>query len=816
MTSIRSLVVLCSASLAGLGAWHDATAQSASDNKRTAEPKELEEIVVTAQKRSEDVQDVPITIAVVTDEQLAQQNIVTSSDLVRAVPSLTVTNFGVFQIRSLGTQGFGRSGEQSVSVVVDGVPMPRPQAYELANGLFDVNHVEVLSGPQGTLFGRNATAGVINVVSNAPVLQKFEGGVHLDVGEKNVLNAQGFINLPMGDTTALRLVAHHNAYGGLVYNTIFKKWDDFKDDGLRARLLWEPSDALRINVIGDYQKIDSNGVNGMADFAGVAVFTEADPASPLGLLLADCGVKPGPNNDRVCGDTLYDPTVKNHGDVYGAERLGGSVQVDWEFGDGYTFTSISGLRHDVTGDFGVEGNFAGSYGDTTTENFLQRNIIPSSIHYFSQELRLTSPAEDRVNYVAGLYYSRNARQDHVDQSGGFNVLGPSYPLTDLGYLQFRRVNDSEETAQNYGIFGQVNFEVTDKLRLIGGARATRDKLEVLVNNSFPDALPAGPFIYTGNKGFFSLYPINTCTMAGGDPDDPSTCPSGTSMNAPAKLSETGYTWKVGAQYKFNDVTMAYATYTKGYKGPFINDQASSVGGAIMPRDLLIVDSEKPDSYEIGLKTTLMDRLNVSVALFDTKAHDFQTTIYVPSEVSGLATPSFIQGNSDYAHSKGVDFGVVGSIGENFSFNGSLLYNKAEFNDGFLVPCTSDPSGTCEARRQMPYAPVWKATASAEYRHALGGWGEGFVAGDVTYTSGYPYGSSPSPDSQETSDRTLLGARAGLRFADDKYGVSVYCRNCTDERYPIMSQNGNSGSGGQVSFFNLSSFRIFGISFDGKF
>lgn len=130
------------------------------------------------------------------------------------------------------------------------------------------------------------------------------------------------------------------------------------------------------------------------------------------------------------------------------------------------------------------------------------------------------------------------------------------------------MDDVRSTALNYAVFGQVNFDVTPELRLIAGGRVTRDELTTLSQNSFPDAAPAGPYVYQGNTGPFSLFPINTCTLAGGNPDIPSTCPAGTSLNAPARIKETGYTWKLGAQYRFDGESMVYATYTRGYKLDF--------------------------------------------------------------------------------------------------------------------------------------------------------------------------------------------------------------------------------------------------------
>jgi len=805
MNRIGTIALFCAVSLAGLSAANAAATPTSSTG--ASDDVGLQEIVVTAQKRSERVQDVPVSVAVVDSKQLEQQNIATTSDLVQAVPTLTVTNFGVFQIRSLGTQGFGKSAEQSVSVVVDGVAMPRPQAYELGNAVFDLDHVEVLAGPQGTLFGKNSSAGVINIVTNTPRLGQLEANAHLDVGNHDYMNANGILNIPLAESAAIRLAVHHTTKGDVVYNTLFHLWDRSADDGIRGRILWQPTDDLTVNLIGDYQKLWSNGVDGIADFAGVAIFRSVPPGSRLEATLASCGIVASPNNNRECADSTYVPGV-NRGNVYGAERRGGSLQVDWSFLGGYTLTSISAFRDDVTGDFGVDGDFGGGFADTLPTNILQRNLFPTSLRMFSEEARIASPAKDRINFVAGLYFSKIQSHDHIDQAGAFGL--------DLGGAEFRRVDDVKSDAKNYGAFGQVNFEATDALRFLVGARVTHDNLSTFSINSFPDAVPAGTFLYTANTGFFSLFPINTCTLAGGNPDVPGSCPAGTSLNDPAKLSTTGYTWKVGAQYRFNPLTMAYATISKGYKGPFINDQASYPISASQ----LVIRPEPPLAYELGLKSTIFDRLNVAAALFYDKTNDFQTTIYVPPTPPAL-TSNFIQGNAPYAVSRGLEMSLNGNVTRNFSLNGGLLYDDAHFNNGFLVNCSAGP---CPARRQLPYAPKWKANLSGEYRFGFTDWAQGFVQSDLSFSGRYPYSSTPAPDGLESEARYVLGARAGVRFKDDKFEISVFCRNCADRRYPLVvtpdgfaSSDGGTfgGATSYVQFLGLSSYRVFGVTLNAK-
>ena len=369
---------------------------------------------------------------------------------------------------------------------------------------------------------------------------------------------------------------------------------------------------------------------------------------------------------------------------------------------------------------------------------------------------------------------------------------------------------------NYAAFGQADFKVTPKLVLIAGGRVTHDDLSVFSFNSFPNSVtdnPAGPYIYTGNLGFFSVIPVNSCTLAGGDPGEPGppavapNCPAGTSVDAPVKLSTTGYNWKAGAEYHFTPTLMVYATATHGYKGPFVNEALSpSATGA---SDLLI-KPESTTSFEIGLKSTVLNRVNLDISLFDEKANNFQTTIYQiepPPMVS-----NFIDGNAPAAYTRGVDVSLFGELSRDFSINGDLLYDDAHFGAGFLVSCSS-PGPTCPAVNQLPYAPLWKATLGGEYRHAFTDRIQGFLQSDFTYSGPFPYTSTPGVVG--SGPRYLLGLRSGVRIDSGKYGVAVFCRNCLGEFYPVTAGPYLFGDA-TAQYLTIDSYRVVGVTLDAKF
>ena len=769
------------------------------------------DIIVTAQRRSENLQDVPVTVSVVTQQQLDMRNITTTTDLTRAVPALTATDQGIFQVRGIGTQGFGRSAEQSVSVVLDGVVLGRA----LTNSMYDLDHVEVLSGPQGTLFGKNANAGVINVVTHAPVLHEYQAIGHLDIGGRNYIHGYVIANLPLGDDAALRVSYHHDQTGHVVYNTTFNEWDRNTDDGVRGRLLWKPTDALTINLAGDYQDLASNGVNGVAAFAGVAVYSSAPAGSVLEATLAACGIVASPNNNRVCANSLRLPGV-DIGDTYGRKNFGGSLTIDYAFGNGLTFTSITAFRKTFNEQFGVDADIAGEFADTVPANLLDRNLVPYVAKTWSEEARIASSVSKPLSFVAGVYFDATDTRDEIDQTGTFGI--------NLGGLEFRRQPTYIIHQRDYAAFGQVDWRVTPNLKIFVGGRVTHNDLSDLAFNSF--ANPAGKYIYTGDTGFFSVLPVNSCTLAGGVPYDAiqKACPAGTSITDPARLKKTGFSGTAGIQYRFSPSTMVFARYSRGYKGPFLNEAVTY--SASLSRQPLAVNSEFVDSYEIGLKTKLSRRFSFDVSLFDSRINGFQTTIYVPP-IPPQIVANFIQGNADYAITRGVELSFFGNLSKYLNVSGGLLYNEAHFNKGFLVPCAT---GNCPALGQLPFAPRWKANIAGDFHHPIVGKVDGFAQFDFSYSDKFNYGSSPG--NPTSPSRYLLGLRGGLRTSDGRFGLSLFCRNCLNNRYPVIATFDGFGTydgstvaapgkpapvgAATVQFLTADSYRIFGVTLDGRF
>lgn len=408
-----------------------------------AEPQQattLDDIVVTAGKRSERLRDVPVAVTVVPEEVISQQNITEASDLSRAVPAFSGGR-DQLRIRGVGTFSFARSSEASVGVVIDGVA--QANAGPVSPQLFDVARVEVLAGPQGTLFGRNASAGVLNVVTNAPDPSGFEAVGHVDVGSRNNLIVQSVLNMPINDSAAVRLTASFVRQPDRVTDVVTGDPDTPNAGNIRGRLLWEPTPDLTLNLIADYSRTYSS------DGGEWAVY-RSTPGSALTTLLNGCGISPSVDNEFTClsGDRVSRSTTS-----------GISAQIDYQAGS-YLLTSITAGR--------AYDEFGQGDADSTPINLLDINDSDRRIRNFSQEFRITSPGDGKITYVAGLYYFDSDQTYSGSQAGTLGLV----PLPLLLGQSFA----TDAHSRSYAAFGQSTVRVSDVFRLLVGGRVNRDEV----------------------------------------------------------------------------------------------------------------------------------------------------------------------------------------------------------------------------------------------------------------------------------------------------------------------------------------------------
>jgi iron complex outermembrane receptor protein len=722
----------------------------------------IDAIVVTANKREERLQDVPISISVVAGDQLARQNVNEVTDLTRTTPSLNIPGpFGALSIRGLGSAAFSRSAEGSVGVVVDGVALANTSTFPPQ--MFDVERVEVLEGPQGTLFGRNSSAGVLNIVTKRPDPSGSEAVVHADVATRSNYTGRGVVNLPIATNAALRVSGSWSQQPELVHNRFDGSSNRIEGKSARARLLWEPTPDVAVNLIADYSQFDRSGG------APWSVYYST-PGSALSNRLAACGVVVGPKNEEACIDGGNDQTSKTGG-------LSG--QVDWSVG-GYTLTSITATRL-------VKQRSTGSDSDSVPVNRLNVNDSPFDIRNASQELRLTSPSGGRVEYVAGLYYFDSTLKSGNTQIGNLLAdFGAPYPLGQT------LVTHSDTTS--YALFGQATVKVTDAFRLVLGARAGHEDVRATT----------AARVATG-----AVAPFAGATSTSG------------------RIKDDYVSYRLGAQYDLTDKVMGYLTYTEGYKGPAVNDQAAS---ATAP---LLVQPEIPHAWEIGLKSTILDgRLGANIAAFHTRVDDFQTQFYDPD------LHLFVFGNAPELTTKGVSITLFGRPMRGLNVNLGAVWNDATYGAGYQVSCgqlqtaaqgclpvrnaagaTIGSADDADGNRLIG-SPEWKVTGNVEYAADLRDGFEGFVQVDAVYTSRINFNAAYDPIASN-APATIFGGRIGVRTSDQRYGVSLFGRNLFDTYRPVLrtatptaAQQGDPQS--YIQFSGGESRRVIGVSLDARF
>lgn len=713
------------------------------------------EVVVTAQKREQRLQDVPVSVSAVSGDTLKTQDVTNVQQLQYAVPELDAPG-GHFAIRGIGTTTFARSAESDVSIVVDGVVQGEynpPQS-----GLFDLQRVEVLSGPQGMLFGKNASAGVVNIVTNAAALNQFEAAGHVDAGSQGYDIFQGVLNIPLGDTAALRVSGFHDGYGNYTTNLYDgTRYGAVDDSGGRARLLWQPTSNLTINLLADYEKQESASTSTSRQLAGL-----------LAPAILACGVKPGPDNLNTCIDAPV---------VGGYEDYGASLQIDYRLGD-FTISSITADRQ--------HSDHGGGDTDGSPINVLDVNSSKDFDNQFSQELRLTSPTGQRVEYVAGLYFWDYDFKPMTDQAGGIGALPPP--------LQADRSSYGHVNQLSYAAFGQATVKLVDDVSLILGGRETRDQLSSSTVNYVNPAV--GIFI----PGFSV-----PGTQGGGQ------------VYSSDKIDTDNFSYRVGLQYKPSRHLMLYVTYSRGYKGPAINNISPGVVGQS------VVKPEIPLDWEAGVKTSLFsNHLTADLSVFDETVKNFQAQVF------GLqgGVGQFTFANASHLFARGVELNLAARPLPGLSLNGGILYNHATY-DNFIVQCDAGYTVGCATQNgalvtnakglQLAGAPRWKLTASAEYSHPVTTALDAFGEVDANYRDEVRSVAAPDPNTV-VGGYALVNGRIGVRTQDGRYSIAVFAKNLFDERAvaliypdPLLPVPGNYDQ-----TFSPDSFRVVGVSLDARY
>jgi iron complex outermembrane recepter protein len=735
-------------------------AQDASDAEAS------NEIIVTAQKREENLQEVPLAISVIGGEQIAKNGGVSLENAQYLVPSLnfrkagTTLNQALF-LRGVGTINFSIAAEPSVAAVLDGVVLSR--AGEGFTDLFDVERIEVLRGPQGTLFGKNASAGVVSIVTKRPTDQ-LKGTVEASYFDKAEYRGRATVNLPLGESIRSRFTGFFGTYDGNIRNiAVNKTVNGYKHYGVRGAIEADLGEKVMLTLRGDWRKADD-------DCCGEIIGTVPTNAAATALL----GTNISGDSTRRINQNLITATKE--------KSWGASLQADIELGN-HDLTSITSYR-----------------GWDNTEirdgDWLDRAYIgiaqlhdngPQKANTFTQEVRIASPSGQFLEYVIGAYYSK-AESDRtfsrsVIQCPTSPATTPNPPIacTAVGAPASTTPFGSADfgsTFKNLSAFGQATINVSDDVRIIGGLRWTQDKLNVFHIRRTTLAGPgiAGNFddgIY--NNGTLAVLPA-TGFVAG---------PSNGRPWA-ANTKNTNLSGKAGIQVDINDDVMAYGSFTRGYKGPAYNVffNLSTIGtGVIAP--------ETVNAYEVGLKNTFLNGdLIINLAGYYAKYNNYQANS--PDFVAGVRTTRLT--NAGTVSTKGFELDFVARPSRSFSVSGGLAYNKAQV-ENFRLPPGADPSQLIAKGTPLANAPEWKMALGANYNWETGGFANVDFGAQMAMQSDQIYELSPNPIVRRgatVDGYATVDASIALVSPANSWRVAFQVKNLFDKSFASSIISGGPG------------------------
>jgi iron complex outermembrane receptor protein len=697
------------------------------------------DIVVTAQKRSERLQQVPVAVSVISGETIAAQGGVNLESAQYLVPTLnfrksgTAINQSLF-LRGVGTSTFSIAGEPSISTVVDGVVYSR--AGEAFSDLIDIDRIEVLRGPQGTLFGKNTSAGVINIVTKRPgdVLGGFVEGAFY-TGNGNEYRTRAALDLPLSDTIKTRFTGFYGTYDGNIRNIAHgnERVNGYKHYGVRGIVVAEATPDLTFTLIGDYRRSNDNCC---AEIIGTT------PTNATATVLPDI------NGDK---SRTVNQDLVTHTDE---KSWGVSLQADATLGT-QTVTYIGSYRE--------YDNTEIRDGDWLPTAYVGVNQLhdfgPQKSNTFSQEIRITSPANQFFSYVLGAYYSRAYTERTFTRNDVVCTLTPTpsvlTPCATAGTTITQPTGTAVfgSTFKNMAFFGQGTFNLTSRFRAIAGFRFTSDQLNVFHSRI---TTLAGPGI---NPSF-----------------GPFT----------GKTTNTNWSGKAGLQFDIVPQSTAYATYSRGYKGPAFN-----VFYNLTATGTNVIDPETADSYEIGLKNTLWGgKLVVNLAAYYAKYHNFQANN--PDVVAGVLVTRFT--NAGDISTRGGELDLLFRPVRDLNISGGLAYTDAHV-DAFKVPTNGTTTGVVPAGTPLGYAPKWKGSLGADYRIRTGGSLDFTLGAQGSYQSSQisQFDASAAIRAATTIKAYgLLDLSAGLVEANDRFRIVFQVKNALDTSFASSIISGGPG------------------------
>jgi iron complex outermembrane receptor protein len=730
----------------------DATpeAVSATDVRHT-DTLGLAEIVVTANKVEEASSKVGLTIQTIDDKVLAQQHIETLQDLAESVPGLTFTetesSTPVYTLRGVGFYETSLAAYPDVSVYIDQAPLPFPVQTTLS--LFDVQRVEVLKGPQGTLFGNNATGGAINYIANKPTTE-FTAGTEFSYGRYNTAQLDGYISGPLGNSVLGRFAFTTTASADGWQHSQTREDTNGRQDQFAARAIldWHATDALRfeLNVNGWY--------NGSQPQQPQDIFFKPNFPSYSPAVLQP----PAPNNANVADwSDMFGPPKANESLVQTFLRT------DYDLTSTITLSAITNYIYYYRNDRPMaDGTFVAANSTTLNQGWMNS---------FSQEVRLAGGGGGPFRWLGGVNYSGdNVREfDAVSWPGGTTYTFPP-TAGSLGNDDY-----SNQRMSNYAAFAHAEYDILGQLKAKLGVRYTEADREASICGISWRGTALDP------NGIIQDFVAETADFLGGRPFSPIAPGQCAQIGPPpsydlgalnSHLNQDNVSWSGGLDWKPSDTLLAYANVSRGYKAGGFPTLPASYYAAVAP-----VTQEELTDYEGGIKAQFFDRrLLVNGAVFYYDYIDKQLKSRIIDPLFGVLTAlvnipkSSIRGAEFDIHARplpGLDLGAQGTY---------LSSRIDRFTGVNQVGQVANFEGST-----MPYTPKWNLSASTSYEHSLTDQWSGFVGAQVSFTSDTT-AAMGSPPLYDMPEYTLVNLQAGVKSQDDRWRVYVWGKNVTNRFY----------------------------------
>jgi len=689
------------------------------------------ELIVTARRQAERAQDVPIPLTAISGATLEEKGAYTLEDIQRHAPSFVALNSNP-RNSSVGIRGIGISTasdglDTSVGFYFDGVYLGRP-GMALAD-LIDVESFEILRGPQGTLFGRNTSAGVVNVTTRRPSFAP-ETTVEASVGNYEYNQLRISTTGPLVDgLLAFRLTAFNTDRAGVLDNIkTGVSANSVGRSGARLQLLATPSEDISVRLIAEFSKED--------DTCCVGVLTQLIPGALGGAgttrtlaAMAALGYAPTPSLDYTQNNAIQNMRT---------DQKAVSAEVSWDLGWA-DLTSITAWRYwhfDPLQD-----------SDGTPLDVIQVNVAQTKDWQGSQEFRLASKP-GRFNWQAGLYLFDQRLKDHFilnqfgyDASAFYTALArqtnPNAPAVTIAPGS-QYLGDTNTRSSAVAVFGQANFEVTEQLILTAGLRWTKDE----------------------RSG-------RTVTSTRGTPYGPTSIP----FNYDVEVEGDNLSYLLSAAYKIAPDNLVYASYSTGYKAAGLNLNAAVTAGSP-----LVLDPEEVTNWEIGSKNLFLNgRATLNLSAFWTELTGLQANIALPGIRSFLA-------NVGDVRSRGVEVEGAFDITPDLTLSANGSYIDATYTSYPNAPCAVGKVAPCDLTGERLYqSPKYIANVSLRYQRDLAQGVVGYGLLNYAYRSDQE-GTVQADPLTRIPSYSLVNARLGARFRDGKYDLSVWADNLLDETY----------------------------------